>query len=67
MKKNAQIHFYLETELLEKLKKMAEEHKVPVSEICRRKMKEIPQLNRMEDLLLEIGKILKNSKENKNN
>ncbi|OIO42606.1 hypothetical protein AUJ63_02345 [Candidatus Pacearchaeota archaeon CG1_02_35_32] len=54
MKKNSQIHLYLETELLEKLKKLAEVNNISVSEVCRRKLKDIPQLNRIESLILEI-------------
>ncbi|MEK6909256.1 MAG: hypothetical protein AABX23_04360 [Nanoarchaeota archaeon] len=56
MKKNSQLHLYLETDLLDKLKKIAEENKVSVSEICRRKIKEIPQLNKIELTILEMDK-----------
>mgnify|MGYP001614461048 CR=1 FL=1 len=56
MKKNSQLHLYLETDLLDKLKKIAEENKVSVSEICRRKIKEIPQLNKIELIILEMDK-----------
>jgi hypothetical protein len=60
MKKNSQLHLYLETDLLDKIKKLAEEHKVPVSEICRRKLKEIPQLNKIEAIVEKLDKKLTN-------
>lgn len=60
MKKNSQIHLYLETELLEKLKKQATAVEISVSELCRRKLKDIPQLNRIERLIENLpGQLMK--------
>ncbi len=59
MKKNSQIHLYLETELINNLKKQAETNKISISELCRRKLKDIPQLERMESLLAGIAVKLK--------
>ena len=56
MRKNFQIHLYLETELMEKLKNEALEKKKTVSDICRQKIKEDTQLDRIEAV---IGKIYK--------
>lgn len=56
MRKNFQVHLYLETELVEKLKKEAVEKKKSVSDICRQKLKEDTQLDRIETM---IGKIYK--------
>jgi hypothetical protein len=58
MKKNSQIHLYLETEILERLKKQANELGVSISELCRRKLKEIPQISRIEYLLIDLNKKL---------
>ena len=56
MRKNFQVHLYLETELVEKLKKEAIDKKKSVSDICRQKIKEDTQLDRIE---MMIGKIYK--------
>ncbi len=56
MRKNFQIHLYLETDLVEKLKKESLEKKRTVSDICRQKLKEDTQLDRIEET---IGKIYK--------
>ena len=56
MRKNFQIHLYLETELVEKLKKEGIEKKKSVSDICRQKLREDTQLDRIE---MMIGKIYK--------
>lgn len=56
MRKNFQVHLYLETELVEKLKKEALEKRKSVSDICRQKLREDTQLDRIE---MMIGKIYK--------
>ena len=56
MRKNFQIHLYLETELVEKIKKQATERKISVTSLCRQKLKEDTQLDRIEQT---IGKIYK--------
>lgn len=56
MWKNSHIHLLLETELLDKLKKEAQEASLTLSELCRRKLKEETQLSRIEKMLIEINK-----------
>ena len=51
MKKNAQIHLLIESELIERLKSEASEKNVSLSEICRQKLKQDHQLNRIENIL----------------
>ena len=41
MKKNSQIHILIETEIKQKLEKEAEEKKITLSELCRKKLKKI--------------------------
>jgi hypothetical protein len=58
MRKNSEIHLKLETELFEKIKKQALDDSVSISELCRRKIKDAPQLSKIEFLLTDIsGKI----------
>ena len=52
MKKNSQLHLFLETQTLNNLKKQASEDNVSVSELCRQKIREEPRLTRIE-LILE--------------
>ncbi len=63
MKKNSQIHLYLETEILDKLKKYAKDNNISISEVCRRKLREIPQLTRIEALIADLNNQLKMHKE----
>ena len=58
MKKNAQIHFYLETDLLNSLKKRSNDEGFTISGFCRKKLREIPQFTRMESIMLEIDRKL---------
>ena len=58
MKKNAQIHLLIESEVVDKIKKEAEEKNVSWSEICRQKLRQNNQLNIIEIRLEEIEKIL---------
>jgi len=60
MKKNSQIHLFLETNLAERLRKQADDMNISISELCRRKLKEIPQLMRIEFDIAEINKKLNN-------
>jgi len=59
MKKNSHIYFTIETDVLNQMKKQAEEQGISLSEWCRKKLKEDTQLNRIEEKLDEI---LKSSK-----
>ena len=58
MGKNSQIHLFLETEILESLKIEAGNLDISLSQLCRKKLKECPQLNRIESKLEEIQKKL---------
>jgi len=63
MKKNSQLHIWLETELKENLERQAKEHEVSLCEFCRRKLIESPVLTRIEmklDNLMKKNSILKN-------
>ena len=48
MGKNSQIHLFLETSLLESLKKESIERGISLSELCRLKLTETIQLTRIE-------------------
>lgn len=61
MGKNAQIHLWLETEILEKLKQSALQKGLSLSEFCRNKLCESEQLNRIE---LKLDKMLKHGSAN---
>lgn len=61
MKKNSQIHLFIETELLDKIKKQAQERELSISELCRRKVRESLQLEKIEFLLREIHEKIKYS------
>lgn len=61
MGKNAHIHFVLETEMLEKLKREADEMKVSISELCRQKVRGNHQLSKIELMLERIEEKLNNS------
>jgi len=58
MKKNSQIHLFIETELLEDLKKQAKEQEKSFSEICREKLTDSPKLARIEMMIEDISKKL---------
>lgn len=54
MKKNSQIHLFLETDLKESLERQAEEDGISFSELCRKKLKENDRLKRIEFILEQI-------------
>lgn len=54
MKKNSNLHIVLETELLDKLKQEAEEKDLLLSELCRHKLRQNDQLNRIEFMIEQI-------------
>ena len=58
MKKNCQLHLFLETELLDQLKKQANEENISVSELCRKKLTESSKINRIEFMLEQISRRL---------
>jgi hypothetical protein len=61
MKKNAKIHLIVETELLENIRNQARENRVSIAELCREKLRESNQLDRIEFIL---NKLLKLKNEN---
>lgn len=54
MKKNSQIHVYLETQFKEKLIREANEEGISFSELCRQKLNENSQLKKIEFILGQI-------------
>jgi len=48
LKKNSHLHMFLETSLLDKLKKKSRENNMSISEFVRRKLRENEQLDRIE-------------------
>lgn len=58
MKKNAHIHLLIESEVLEKLKKEAEEQDILLSELCRHKLRQSHQLDRIESMLKDVNEKL---------
>lgn len=56
MKKNSQLHVVIETYKLNRLKEEAREQDVSLAELCRRKLKPRPQLDRIEN---KLDKLLK--------
>lgn len=61
MRKNSEIHLKLETDMLLKLKKQAEEEKISISELCRKKINEEPSLKKIEFILNELSKKIERS------
>lgn len=60
MKKNYKMHLRLESDLVDKLKKEADNQMITVSELCRKKLRELDQLTKIEILLKDINKKLEN-------
>jgi len=58
MKKNCQLHLFLETELLDELRKQSERLNLSVSEICRQKIRQSDRLDKIEFILEMILKKL---------
>jgi hypothetical protein len=56
MKKNNQLHIFIETKLLERLIEEAKEQEVSLSELCRSKLRRKPQLDRIEEKVEKIWK-----------
>ena len=65
MRKNCKLRLRLETEVLQGLKKQAEQEDITLSELCRHKLRESSRLVRIEIILQEIQKKL-NTKLNLN-
>jgi rRNA-processing protein FCF1 len=63
MNKNSQIHFYIETGVLEELKKIAAEKGITVSKLCREKLRDFSILARLQATLDNINnKVAKEEK-----
>lgn len=58
MKRNSQIHLWLETELKELLEKQAQDAKLSINELCRQKLRENDRLTKIEIVLDRIEKRL---------
>ena len=56
MKKNSQIHFYIETDVLNILKAKAKEEGITISKLCREKLREYGLLVKVFEVLEEIKK-----------
>ena len=56
MKKNSQLHLHIETDLLEKLKKEAEQNYTTIAELCRIKLRQADYSKELYILLKSIEK-----------
>ena len=54
MRKNCQLHLFLESDLLERLQREADNNEVSVSELCRDKLKQCSRLTKIEMMLESI-------------
>lgn len=54
MKKNSQIHIWLETELKEKIERQAQEDNISLGELCRQRLRENSKLVKIEMMLNEL-------------
>jgi hypothetical protein len=63
MRKNSQIHFYIETDVLKTLKIQAINEGITLSKLCREKLRDYSILSKLQETLDEINK--KISKEEK--
>lgn len=57
MKKTFQIHLRFETSLAEKLRLQAKENNISMAELCRRKIRDSPRLDRIECVLSRLEKL----------
>lgn len=54
MKKNSQLHLYLETKLRQVLGEQAAEREITISELCRQKLRQNDRLDKIEKILEEL-------------
>ena len=54
MRKNCQLHLFLESDLLERLQGEADDNETSVSELCRDKLKQASRLTKIEMMLETI-------------
>ena len=62
MKKNSKIHFWVETEFKQNLKKQAQEEGLTISDYCRNKLKENSRILKIEKMVEKIIFILEDRK-----
>ena len=63
MNKNSQIHFYIETPILQDLKKRASQESITLSKLCREELRDYSLLASLQDTLENINrKIAKEEK-----
>jgi len=63
MNKNSQIHFYIETNILQDLKRRASQEGITLSKLCREKLRDYSLLASLQDTLENINrKIAKEDK-----
>lgn len=65
MRKNSRLHFSIETDIFNALKKEAEQEGLSISALCRHKLCEYPKLTKIEFMIENIEKKL-NTKLNLN-
>lgn len=61
MKKNYQLHLRIESEIIEQLKKQAKISNLSLAELCRKRIRDSSQLQRIEIILNEMNKTIKYS------
>jgi hypothetical protein len=66
MRKNAQLHLLIESEILDHLRKEASMEEITISDLCRAKLNQNSRLARIESILTEINKKLSNKYHNTN-
>ena len=54
MNKNAQLHIFIDNKLLDNLKEQAFQRDISVSELCRQKLRQDPQLDRIERMVVGL-------------
>lgn len=56
MKKTFQIHLRIENDVVESLRKEAESNNISLAELCRQRLREDSQLNRIEKIVTGMSK-----------
>ena len=63
-KKNSHLHIFLETSLMNRIKKEANEKNISIAELCRRKLRFDQEENKVLDVLNDIMKKLEKMEKN---
>ena len=61
MKKTYQIHLRIESDIIEQLKRQASKSNMSLAELFRKRIRDSYQLNRIEELILNLSKRVKYS------